>query len=178
MNLPCMITSIRILATVIMLFLNPLSPSFYFTYTISGITDVADGYVARKTKQVSEFGARLDSIADIIFYSVMVFKLFSILWKKIPAVIWCIAFTTVAVRLVSYALAAIKYKRFASLHTYMNKFTGFLFFLIPYTIKSGFFIAFAVLTCCVGTIATVEELVIHIKSKDYDSSVKTLLHRA
>jgi len=178
MNLPCMITSIRILATVILLFLNPFSAGFYFTYTISGITDVADGYVARKTKQVSEFGAKLDSIADIIFYSVMVFKLFPVLWKSIPRVIWIVAFTVAAIRVISYIIAAIKYKRFASLHTYMNKITGFLFFLIPYTLNSAVFVAFSVLLCCVATFATLEELVIHIKSKEYNSNTKTILHTA
>ncbi len=176
MNLPCMITSIRILATVFMLFTKPFSGVFYLVYTLSGITDIADGYVARKTKQVSEFGARLDSIADIIFYSVMVFKLFSVLWSKVPCAVWSVAFAALVVRIASYILAAFKYKRFASLHTYMNKFTGFLFFLIPYTITCSFFDAFCVLTCCVGTIATAEELAIHVKSREYNSGIKSLVH--
>ena len=178
MNLPCMITSVRILATVIMFFMKPLSYAFYIVYSISGITDVLDGYVARKTKQVSEFGARLDSIADLLFYSVMVFKLFSVLWAKIPMEVWAIAFAVVGIRLISYIAAAVKYKRFASLHTYMNKVTGFLFFLIPYAIGFDVFVGFVVLTCVVGALASLEELVIHIKSKSYDSAVRTILHLA
>jgi len=178
MNLPCMITSLRILATLIMLFLTPFSTGFYITYTISGITDVADGYVARKTNQVSEFGAKLDSVADIVFYSVMIFKLFPVLWEKIPGTIWAIAFTVLAIRLISYIVAAIKYKRFASLHTYMNKITGFLFFLIPYTVNAAVFVVFYVLLCVVATLGTLEELVIHIKSKEYKSNVKTLFRIA
>ena len=176
MNLPCMITSIRILTTALMLFTMPFSGVFYAIYTIAGITDIADGYVARKTNQITEFGARLDSIADIVFYSVMVYKIFPVLWDKAPIGLWCFAFAIVFVRLLSYIVAAVKHKCFTALHTYMNKFTGFLFFLIPYTIRFDVFIAFCVLTCIVGAVASVEELIIHIKGKSYNPQVKSLLY--
>ena len=40
-------------------------------YTFAGLTDVLDGWLARKTGRASEFGARLDSVADLLFYSVL-----------------------------------------------------------------------------------------------------------
>ena len=36
-------------------------------YLFCGITDMVDGTIARKTKSVSEWGARLDTLADNVF---------------------------------------------------------------------------------------------------------------
>lgn len=118
------ITLLRIIGTFSLLFTESFSNMFFIIYTICGITDVLDGFVARVTNTSSEFGAKLDSAADLFFYAVMIVKVFPVLWDKLPRWLWLIALTAVAVRLASYLLAAIKYKRFASLHTYMNKFTG------------------------------------------------------
>lgn len=40
---------------------------FYIIYFYCGISDMLDGYIARKIKNTSQIGAILDSIADIIF---------------------------------------------------------------------------------------------------------------
>lgn len=65
------------------------------------------------------------------------------------------------IRIISYTVATIKYRRFASLHTYMNKLTGLLVFTVPYII----FLPFARMACMiisvVAVIATMEELIIH-----------------
>lgn len=77
-------------------------------------------------------------------------------------------------RIISYSAAAIKYRRFASLHTYMNKLTGFLVFTVPYVI----FLPFAQLLCliisAVAVIAAAEELIIHISAGEYNADAKTL----
>lgn len=39
----------------------------YFCGIIAGLTDLADGYLARKWNQVSDFGALMDPLADKIF---------------------------------------------------------------------------------------------------------------
>ena len=36
---------------------------------------MADGTIARKTKTVSEFGARLDTVADFVFVAVCLVKI-------------------------------------------------------------------------------------------------------
>ena len=60
------ITCIRILCSIALLFCPALSVAFYALYITAGVSDMADGWVARKTNTVSEFGAKLDTIADII----------------------------------------------------------------------------------------------------------------
>lgn len=49
------ITGIRIVSSVIMLFCQVFSPAFYSFYIVAGVSDMIDGIVARKTGTASEF---------------------------------------------------------------------------------------------------------------------------
>ena len=61
------VTISRIIGTIILLLIEPLSISFYFIYTLCGVSDALDGYIARKTNTTSMLGEILDSTADFIF---------------------------------------------------------------------------------------------------------------
>ena len=165
------ITMLRIIGTICLLFTKPFTKLFYIIYTVSGISDVFDGYVARLTKTSSAFGAMLDSIADLVLYSVMVLKIFPALYSTLPIQIWYAVTIVVIIRIVSYLSAAIKYRRFASLHTKLNKVTGFLVFLIPYMIKLPVATPYCVAACGVSA-SSLEEMMIHIRSKDYTGKEK------
>lgn len=175
MNIPCLITCVRIIGTILMLFSTPFSGVFYIIYTLSGLSDVLDGYVARKTNKTTEFGAKLDSIADILYYAVMVFKIFPMLLSKLPFGFWCAVFAVVVVRICAYIVAAVKFKCFASLHTYMNKLTGLASFTLPYAAPFQTLFGFCVVVWVLAAVAWTEELIIHIKSKEYNPKVKTIL---
>ena len=176
-QLPNCITVIRIIGTVLLFFIPPLSISFYVVYSICGISDVADGFIARKMKTTSSFGAKLDSIADLLFYAVMLYRIFPILWRKLPGWIWYVVAGILILRFCSYLVAALKYKRFASLHTYLNKLTGFMIFSVPYLLDLPIIVAFCIGVCVVAAIASGEELFLHLSSKEYDPTQKTLLCR-
>ena len=49
------ITGIRIVLSVVLLFSTALSPAFYVLYIASGVSDIIVGAVARKTNTVSAF---------------------------------------------------------------------------------------------------------------------------
>ena len=85
---PNICTMLRIVGTVGLLLIRPLTLPFYILYTFCGITDVLDGTIARATNSTREFGARLDSIADLIFYAVMIVKFFPILLEVLPVWMW------------------------------------------------------------------------------------------
>ena len=59
-----LITSCRIMLSLIMLLFPVFSLEFYFCYFMAGITDMVDGTIARKLGAGSEFGEKLDTIAD------------------------------------------------------------------------------------------------------------------
>ena len=69
-NVANIITGIRIICSIAILFFPALSPAFYVLYIIAGISDMIDGAVARKTGTVSEFGSKLDTAADFVLVAV------------------------------------------------------------------------------------------------------------
>ena len=62
------ISALRIVFGLCMLCFKPFSALFYVFYSLGGITDMLDGFVARKLKIESDFGEKLDSVADIVFF--------------------------------------------------------------------------------------------------------------
>lgn len=172
---PNIISVFRIVATAALLFTSAFSNVFFGIYVLAGVSDVLDGWIARSTGNTSELGARLDSIADLLFYAVMAVKLFPVLLLRLPFIIWCMLGIVLVLRLASYGAVAIRYGRFASLHTYMNKLTGAVVFLVPFVIRTTFAVAFCVLGCIIALMAVLEELVIHVSGNAYNSEVKTLL---
>ncbi len=173
-QIPNLITSFRILGTLLMLGCETLSPAFLIIYGLCGFSDVLDGILARKLKAMSEFGAKLDSVADLMFYTVMVIKVWPLLVKYMPVGAWYLLWSVVALRLIMYIGYGLKYHKISSLHTYLNKLTGLFTFLIPYVIQSAAFSWYSFLGCSVAVISAVEELIIHICKKDTHSDVKSL----
>ena len=70
-NMADTVTTMRMAASLFLFFIPLKSIWFLVIYTFAGLTDVLDGWLARKTGRASEFGARLDSVADLLFYSVL-----------------------------------------------------------------------------------------------------------
>ncbi len=172
-NLPNFITCLRIVGTVCLLFIKPESLWFYAVYLFSGATDIVDGFIARKMGLTSALGAKLDSVADLLFYAVMLLRIFPRLLAALPMWIWICVALVLAVRIAAYIAAAIKYKRFASLHTYLNKVTGGAVFAVPFIMLTPIATALCAVVCAIGFSASLEELVIHIVSDEY-KPVKTI----
>ena len=55
---------------------------FLVVLAVSLVSDILDGYLARKLNQVSDFGAKLDSWGDSLTYASMIFGLYQI-WPAI-----------------------------------------------------------------------------------------------
>lgn len=174
-NFPNTLTALRILGTGCLLLFPPHSVWFITIYTLAGFTDVLDGYIARKMGQATEFGAKLDSAADLVYYTVMLLRIFPILWVLLPWQIWLLVGAVLAVRLSAYVAAAVKYHRFASQHTWMNKATGLMVFAVPYLIATPVGVGFCWAIAVVGLLASVEELLLHLCAKEYDSRIKSIL---
>ncbi len=173
-TVPTLITCVRIIGTVLMLFAEPMTLAFIIIYAVSGVSDALDGFIARATNTETKIGTVLDSIADLFFYSVMLIKIFPILYECLPKWIWYAAGAAIAVRISAYIFAAIKYRRFSSRHTYLNKLTGFMLFVVPCLLSTGALVGYCAVGCAVAILSSGEELVIHIIDKNYDQSIKTL----
>lgn len=160
-----------------MVFTEPLSAVFYVFYSVCGISDALDGTIARATGTASRFGAKLDSVADLLFYSVMLFKILPILWETLPVTIWYVVGLVLLVRLLAYLTAAVKYKCFASMHTWLNKLTGLVLFLVPYVLLTEMAVGYCVMVSCVALLASAEELLMHLSRAAYDPDAKTIFKK-
>ena len=176
-NLPNAISILRIAGTIWLLLMTPLTPLFFVVYTVTGVTDVLDGAIARRYGTESELGARLDSIADLLFYTLILIRIFPVLWATLPRVIWVAVDAILLIRFISYGLAAFKYHLFASVHTYLNKFTGLMVFGVVYAIGTPIAVPYCWLVCLVAMLGSLEELFIHVTSKEYDHTRKTIFRK-
>lgn len=84
------ITNSRILSSICLLLCPVFSIVFYIVYLFCGITDMADGTIARKTKPVRELGARLDTVADSVFVAVCFVKILPLMQFPIWLWIWIV----------------------------------------------------------------------------------------
>lgn len=147
------ITGLRIVCAVAMLFCPVFSPLFYCFYIAAGISDMIDGTVARKTGSSSEFGAKLDSIADLFFVTAAGVKIFPQI--NLPKFIWIWTGLIAVVKIARIVVACIREKQFVIPHSIANKITGFLLFIFPLTIPFVDVQLSAGVVCAVATVAAV-----------------------
>ena len=72
-KIPHIITSLRILLSGMLLGIEPFSPFFLLIYFLCGLSDICDGYLARRLHVASDFGTLLDSLADLFFICISMF---------------------------------------------------------------------------------------------------------
>lgn len=166
--IPNVLSFSRIILSIVLFYLNPEKLPFILIYIICGITDVLDGFIARKINATSEFGAKLDSVADVIIISVILFKFIPILKLNFYMMIWIIIIALIKVS--SIIVIFIRFEQFGMIHTYLNKLTGLLIFIYPI---SNYFISckfYLYLVFIIATITALEEILIcsTIASLDLD----------
>ena len=152
-QLPNIITSLRIAGSLGLLLCDVTGVMFWIIYALCGISDIVDGWLARKLKCVTKKGALLDSLADISFVSCCVWKLLPIL--ELPQWLWLWGGVLVVIKIVNQISALMMYKRCCFPHTTANKATGFLLFIaVPMTFWS---IIPIVIVSTIATFAAIQE---------------------
>ena len=149
------LTSCRILGSVLLLFFPAFSLGFYIIYFFCGFSDILDGTIARKTNTVSSFGSKLDTAADFVFMAVCAVKLFPKM--NIPVWLWIWIAAIAIVKFANIIWGFIRRKKLVDYHTFLNKTTGLLLFFLPLTLQ--FIVptySFAVV-CTIATIAAIQE---------------------
>ena len=149
------ITGSRIVFSVPLMFLPLSSTWFYVLYLFCGFTDMIDGTIARKTGAVSEFGARLDTVADFVFLSVSLVKFLPVF--SIPQWLWVWIAVIGVVKIGNLIWGYVRIKTLVSLHTVMNKITGLLLFLLPLTFPIIDLNYSSIAVCVVASLAAIHE---------------------
>ena len=154
-RLPNIITAFRFLGAIGLLFFDVKATVFLATYFVCGISDMLDGYLARKLHCESKTGALLDSLADLAFVVCCCYKLIPLL--VFPKWLWIWAGAIVAVKIINQISALVMYKKFLFPHTIANKVAGVLLFVgVPLTFFMGSIIP-VIVTAVFATFAAVQE---------------------
>ena len=145
---------------------------------VAGATDVLDGWLSRKWNQTSEFGSRMDSVADhLLAISVtlwlVLLRPFFFREQKWALIAW--AAFALLVLLVSW----VRFRRFVDLHLYSSKAAVFLSFCfgIPLLIAGWYSRVQFWITIGMCTLAAAESLAVILTRNEVDEHAGSILFR-
>ncbi len=176
LNIPNVLSLYRLITfpLVLWLALSGREPAFAVMLCVNLVTDILDGFIARRFNMMTEIGARLDSIADIGTYILAVTGIFCFkaadFEPHLPSFLVYLGLF-VACNL----LALVKFRRFPSLHLYSWKIGGYMqgiFFFVLFV--SGFYTVFYYIMITWGILAFTEHLVVQLLLKEMRSNAKGL----
>jgi CDP-diacylglycerol--glycerol-3-phosphate 3-phosphatidyltransferase len=172
-HIPNIISVCRIILSISLLFFFWQPVIFFSIYFICGLSDIVDGLLARGLKVAGILGASLDSIGDFFLLIIMLIYCFVFFGKDLYpyypflAAIFC-------VRIIALLFAAIKFHTLVMLHTRSNKIMGFLTFFTPvFLMLANPAVIYSVLG--IGLFSALEELILHIISKNPDPDKRGIL---
>lgn len=162
LNVPNTISVARIVAAPVLLWLAwRRQPVFTYVLVATLVSDILDGYLARRLHQQTRLGAQLDSWGDLL--TVMVY---------VPAAIWLrphalqqnIVYAAIAVAAYCcpIALGFLKYRRLTSYHTRLMTVTAYVMGAAMVCFFSGWSDIPFRLGCLFLLAASVEEILITI----------------
>ena len=150
-----LITCTRIICSIVLLFCPVFSPAFYILYLAAGVSDMADGPVARKMGRVSEFGSKFDTAADFVLVAVCLIKLIPAVHVPVPLIIWIIVIAVI--KAINLIFGYVMRKEIVVLHTVMNKVTGVMLFVLPLTLTFIDLKISGTIVSMVATFAAIQE---------------------
>ena len=109
-GLPNVISILRIAGSTSLLFCVVKGWPFWTLYALCGLSDMLDGWLARKLHAESKTGAVLDSVADIVFVACCAIRLLPVLEIPVWLCIW--AGVIVFIKMVNQVSALAVFKRF------------------------------------------------------------------
>ena len=172
-KIPNYISALRIIGAVSLIALPVFTLYFFIVYAICAVFDFADGYLAKSLNAKTVLGDRLDHIASLLFIIVLTVRYFSVMDVPVWAVfvIAGIAF----VKCASLVFGAVRFKQPPFISSDWNKAAKCAFYLIPLWYWFAGMIFTCVVVIALMTVASVEELIINLTSKEYNPEVKTII---
>ena len=154
-HIPNLLSMSRIVLCLPLLIVDAMTIPFWVIYLIAGLTDMLDGFLARRWGVESKFGGRLDSLADFVFVIAVGYKLFPYL--KLPTALWMMIGFIALVKIINAICSYVVKHRIEYLHTKANKLTGFLLFIGMMAIGQSFFVPVAWMIACIALFAAIQE---------------------
>ena len=154
-SIPNLLTFARMLLCIPLGMTETLSPLFYLLYTLIGISDILDGWLARRWHCTTPFGAQLDGAADLIAFGVIGWKIWPIL--HFPAWLWGLLVRIVYIRIGNMLCTYLRKSTNIFQHILLNRLTGLLLFISIYVIESALFQWLAMGIAILALLAALQE---------------------
>ena len=149
------LTGCRILGSILLLFFPTFSLGFCVTYLLCGLSDMVDGTIARRTNSVSRFGSQLDTVADMVFVIASLIKVLPAI--DVPLWLWIWGGAIALIKVGNIIWGYVARRQFVSIHSIMNKVTGFILFLLPLTLSFMELDFAAMFVCLIAMISAIQE---------------------
>ncbi len=128
-NLPNILSALRIALSLTLFALRPFTLPFRLVFLLAGISDVLDGFLARRYHWESDIGAKLDTVGDLVFVAVALLRIL----PELSLSLWVWAALTLLVALRLWEL----WKRGLPPHSEVNRLCGMLLFVFLLLAKPG-----------------------------------------
>lgn len=171
-QVPNIISAARIVFALLLFLAQPFSLAFMAIYLVCGLSDIVDGYLARKYDCMSRLGARIDSVGDLVMVISASVMLFPAIRPSLPVVTWVLAIAVV--RVAALIASYIRNRSVLSIHTYANKATGILIFVYPFLFCLNRSEMLQYLICLVASISALEELLIHLLGRAASEDTRSI----
>ena len=160
----------------ILIFVICYIKKFLFVYSLCGITDLADGFIARRFNSTTSTEAKMDSLADIVFSLVILYYIYSLTQLSSNSYMIIYISLVLVLRTANIIITKIKFKQWNVIHTVGNKIAGLvLFSILPFYFIYGLIpIAIIEFLTTLALFSLLEEICILLFSKYYDVNRKGL----
>ena len=158
------LTALRIVSGLSLLFCPVPGVLFYIICVFAGITDMLDGAVARKTGKACAFGSCFDTVADFVFFALCLIKLLPALCLPVWVYIWTAVIA--AVKTVTVVSGFVIRKSFVCVHSVMNRITGAVLYVLPLTAGLSGFRHTVAAVCALASFAAVQECYLILTGRD------------
>ncbi len=176
-QIPNALSALRIAAIPVLLGLAWFGHATVFLWLLAAafITDIADGYIARRFHFTSELGAKLDSWADLLLYMALPFATWW-LWPEIVLHELPFVAAGVSCYIGPIMLGWLRYGRLTSYHTWVAKLTAILMGM-ALILLFGFDSPWAFrMTTIIVMLGAIEETLITMALDRWHANVPSFIH--
>ncbi len=138
------------------------------------VTDILDGLIARSFNLQTEFGAKLDSLADNGTFIAAFIGIFTFKLDEMTNSIWML-WLFIGFFVFGLLVSFIKFKQYPSLHLYTTKIGGYVqgfFIFVLFAWSYNEYLFYAAMT--IGYISHIEELIILFISEKMQTDARGL----
>jgi cardiolipin synthase len=176
LNIPNVLSASRLVLFPVMLYYiyHHERTIFCWLLFVSLITDIADGYIARRFNMMTPFGSRLDSWGDLCNYLAAIYGIITLCYDDVAAhATWFILLFSLY--FAEPVISFFRFGRLIGLHLYSAKITGYIHGIFILTwLFFGFNDILFYISMFAGYFAFTEETIIILMLRKADTDLKGL----